>query len=199
LDGSFGYDLVRITPTPIPLRRRSGYFPRAFSACFLVWNGFDRGVNSPPTYSKSNQQIFTAPENMLADAQVAPMYVFAADWSQIIESAYILNNAILVWNPADLVVVTHGTFCPESQLWTCDGVRVVRPYDGESWKKYQDPVVYRIDELSIRGGQSIRKVHSHRSSSQVSESTVLNLVAQLFEALFINEGQIRSANWTFQN
>jgi hypothetical protein len=43
-----GYDLVRITPTPILLRRRSGYFSRAFSACSLVLNGLDNGVNSRP-------------------------------------------------------------------------------------------------------------------------------------------------------
>jgi hypothetical protein len=50
-----GYDdLVRITPSPILLRKRSGYFARAFSACCLVLNGLDNGVNSRPTYLKSN-------------------------------------------------------------------------------------------------------------------------------------------------
>jgi hypothetical protein len=46
-----GYFFVRITPTPIPLRRRSGYFSRAFSAFSLVLNGLDNGVNSRPTYN----------------------------------------------------------------------------------------------------------------------------------------------------
>jgi hypothetical protein len=32
----------------------SGYFSRAFSACSLVLNGLDNGVNSRPTYLKSN-------------------------------------------------------------------------------------------------------------------------------------------------
>jgi hypothetical protein len=50
-----GHLFIRITPNPIPLRRRSGYFSRAFSACSLVLNGLDNGVNSRPTYSKSNQ------------------------------------------------------------------------------------------------------------------------------------------------
>ena len=49
-----GYFFNRITPTPIPLRSRSGYFSRAFSACSFVLNGLDNGVNSRPTYSKSN-------------------------------------------------------------------------------------------------------------------------------------------------
>ena len=49
-----GYFFIRITPSPILLRRRSGYFSRAFSACSLVLNGLDNGVNSRPTYSKSN-------------------------------------------------------------------------------------------------------------------------------------------------
>jgi len=39
---------------PILLRRRSGYFARAFSTCSLVLNGLDSGVNSRPIYSKSN-------------------------------------------------------------------------------------------------------------------------------------------------
>ena len=50
------YDLVRITPAPMLLRRRSGYFSRAFFACSLVLNGLDNGVNSRPTYSKSNHR-----------------------------------------------------------------------------------------------------------------------------------------------
>jgi hypothetical protein len=49
-----GYFFLRITPTPIPLRKRSGYFSCDFSACFFVLNGLDNGVNSRPTYSKSN-------------------------------------------------------------------------------------------------------------------------------------------------
>jgi hypothetical protein len=40
--------LIRITPTPILLRRRSGYFSRVFSACSLVLNGLDNGVSSRP-------------------------------------------------------------------------------------------------------------------------------------------------------
>jgi hypothetical protein len=32
-----GHLLIRITPTPIVLRRRSGYFSRVFSACSLAW------------------------------------------------------------------------------------------------------------------------------------------------------------------
>jgi hypothetical protein len=51
-----GYFLVRITPTPILLRKRSGYFSRAFSACSFVLNGLDKGVNSGPTYWKSNHR-----------------------------------------------------------------------------------------------------------------------------------------------
>lgn len=47
--------LIRITPSPTLLRNRSGYFSRAFSACSLVLCGLDSGVNSGPTYSKSNQ------------------------------------------------------------------------------------------------------------------------------------------------
>ena len=50
------YCFVRITPIPIVLRTRSGYFSRAFSASFFVLNGLDNGVNSRPTYSKSNQR-----------------------------------------------------------------------------------------------------------------------------------------------
>jgi hypothetical protein len=45
---------MRITPSPIVLRSRSGYFKRAFSASCFVLNGFDRGVNSPSTYLKSS-------------------------------------------------------------------------------------------------------------------------------------------------
>jgi len=48
------YFFIRITPSPIVLRRRSGYFSRAFSACSLVLNGLDNGVNSRPTYLKSS-------------------------------------------------------------------------------------------------------------------------------------------------
>ena len=48
------YCFVRITPSPIVLRRRSGYLSRAFSACSLVLNGLDNGVNSRPTYLKSS-------------------------------------------------------------------------------------------------------------------------------------------------
>jgi hypothetical protein len=33
---AFDYFFIRITPSPILLRRRSGYFSRAFSACSLV-------------------------------------------------------------------------------------------------------------------------------------------------------------------
>jgi hypothetical protein len=44
----------RITPTPIVLRSRSGYFERAFSACSFVLKGFDKGVNSPAMYLKSS-------------------------------------------------------------------------------------------------------------------------------------------------
>ena len=47
-----GFDLT--TPSPIVFRSRSGYFERAFSACSFVLYGFDRGVNSPLTYLKSN-------------------------------------------------------------------------------------------------------------------------------------------------
>ena len=50
------YFFIRITPSPILLRRRSGYFSRAFSACSLVLNGLDNCVNSRPTYSKSNHR-----------------------------------------------------------------------------------------------------------------------------------------------
>src|ERR1700674_5024380 len=42
-----------MTPIPIVLRSRSGYFRRAPSACSFVLKGFDKGVNSPPTYLKS--------------------------------------------------------------------------------------------------------------------------------------------------
>jgi hypothetical protein len=52
--GSMAYLFLRTTPTPIPLRKRSGYFSRAFSACSLVLNGLDNSVKSRPTYSKSN-------------------------------------------------------------------------------------------------------------------------------------------------
>jgi len=48
------YCFVRITPTPIVLRSRSGYFRRAFSACCFVLKAFDSGVNSPSTYLKSS-------------------------------------------------------------------------------------------------------------------------------------------------
>jgi hypothetical protein len=41
---------------PIALRWRSGYFSLAFSACSLVVNGFDSGVNSRPTYLKSSHR-----------------------------------------------------------------------------------------------------------------------------------------------
>ena len=58
------YCFVRITPSPIVLRRRSGYFARAFSACSLVLKGFDSGVNSRPTYLNSSHcsTIFGIPE-----------------------------------------------------------------------------------------------------------------------------------------
>jgi hypothetical protein len=46
-----------MTPTPILFRKRSGYFARAFSACNLVLNGLDSGVNSRPTYSKNERQL----------------------------------------------------------------------------------------------------------------------------------------------
>ena len=36
------------------LRRRSGYFLTRFLRLFLRLNGLDNGVNSRPTYSKSN-------------------------------------------------------------------------------------------------------------------------------------------------
>jgi hypothetical protein len=45
-----GYFFIRVTPSPTFLRRGSGYFSRAFSACSLVLNGLDNGVNSRPTY-----------------------------------------------------------------------------------------------------------------------------------------------------
>jgi hypothetical protein len=48
--------LVRMTPMPIVLRSRSGYFSRAVSACSFVVNGFDNGVNSRPTYLKSSHR-----------------------------------------------------------------------------------------------------------------------------------------------
>jgi hypothetical protein len=49
-------ELVRITPTPMLLRSRSGYFSRAVSACSFVVNGFDSGVNSRPTYLKNSHR-----------------------------------------------------------------------------------------------------------------------------------------------
>ena len=52
------YLTPRITPTPIILRSRSGYFERAFSASCRVLSGFDKGVNSPATYlNKSHCSI----------------------------------------------------------------------------------------------------------------------------------------------
>src|ERR1700739_2909563 len=41
---------------PIALRWGSGYFRLAFLACSFVVNGFDRGVNSRPTYLKSSHR-----------------------------------------------------------------------------------------------------------------------------------------------
>jgi hypothetical protein len=41
--------LIRITPTPIVPRSRSGSFKRAHSASAFVLNGFESGVNCPPT------------------------------------------------------------------------------------------------------------------------------------------------------
>jgi len=43
-------------PIPIFLRMRSGNFRRAFSASFLVLNGFDKMTSSGPLYSKSGQR-----------------------------------------------------------------------------------------------------------------------------------------------
>jgi hypothetical protein len=48
------YFSIRITPTPIVPRSRSGYFSRAFSAAAFVLNGFDNGVNWPSMYLKSS-------------------------------------------------------------------------------------------------------------------------------------------------
>jgi len=48
------YFSVRITPTATDRRSRSGSFRRAFSADAFVLNGFDNGVNWPPTYLKSS-------------------------------------------------------------------------------------------------------------------------------------------------
>jgi len=41
---------------PIPLRSRSGYFCRAFSACSFLLSGLDSGVNSRPTYLKRSHR-----------------------------------------------------------------------------------------------------------------------------------------------
>jgi hypothetical protein len=60
------------------------------------------------------QQILTMLGNMLADAEVTFMYILAADWPQIVESTYTLEYSILDPMPADLVVVTHDTFCLKS-------------------------------------------------------------------------------------
>jgi hypothetical protein len=46
------YCFIRITPTPIDLRRRSGYFSRAFSACSFVSNGLDNGVLKTDIFEK---------------------------------------------------------------------------------------------------------------------------------------------------
>jgi hypothetical protein len=47
-------ELFRITPIPMALRSRSGYFKRAFSARSFVLNGFDSGVNWPSMYLNSS-------------------------------------------------------------------------------------------------------------------------------------------------
>jgi hypothetical protein len=53
------YFFIRITPNPIDLRWRSGYFKRAFSASSFHWNGFDKGVNSPGSNLKSSHCSMT--------------------------------------------------------------------------------------------------------------------------------------------
>ena len=77
------------------------------------------------------------------------------------------------------------------------GMRVFHRHDSESSKSYQDSVDYGIDELTVRGGQSAVKSHLHSASVQVSEFTLFNVNPQLFETLFINEEQVRSADRAF--
>jgi hypothetical protein len=52
------YNLILTTPTAIFVRSFSGYFERASSASFLVFKGFDSGVNSPSIYVKSSHCSF---------------------------------------------------------------------------------------------------------------------------------------------
>jgi hypothetical protein len=47
---------TRTTPIPIFLATRSGYLRRAFSANFLVLNGFDKMTSSSPLYSNSSHR-----------------------------------------------------------------------------------------------------------------------------------------------
>ena len=47
---------TRTRPIPIFLRSRSGYLRRAFSANFLVLNGFDKMTSSRPWYSNSSHR-----------------------------------------------------------------------------------------------------------------------------------------------
>ncbi|SRR6266404_577574 len=61
--GAFGFGelvanahQVLISPIPIFLRMRSGYFCRAFSASFLVLNAFDKMTSSRPWYSNSSHR-----------------------------------------------------------------------------------------------------------------------------------------------
>lgn len=68
---------VRITPTPMVLRSRSGYFCRAFSASSFFLRGFDRGVNSPPTYLKGSHR-----------AMILGMRIYSTGWCDLRNVTY---------------------------------------------------------------------------------------------------------------
>ena len=100
------YRFIRVTPTPIPLRKRSGYFS-PFSACSLVLNGFDNGVNSRSTYSKNKSLLDYFLHVKLIARRWSGFYARAASLHRQYESRGRNGRRVLWANP-------HATLSPGS-------------------------------------------------------------------------------------